>query len=576
MSKDRFNKWLVTDKETDYLFHYFANEDKFNEQLRGTLDKELDDRKKIRDQINIIANPNVDQAQLPNNSSVGKEELPENHSDTVGKDKDVVFNNEKSEEHNSELSDRNSIKSPYGTKINAQLPAHPENNNYNNNYNDHDRELLADKMVGNVDKYAEIGEDRRGRARDAYSKLQDLVERYGVKLTREFTIDDDPEEMEEEFKMHKERRNKSNQVNFYWQVLFGMVAGAEFLNEKYNPFEFKLKDWSKQIAQDRDNYTEVLEEIYEKYKNRGGKTSPEIRLLFLIILSGVTFHLSKTLFGADGLSSAMQSNPNVLQNMLGGLIGGKGMGNSAEPAEAQTAPHNKDDILAKLKQFNNKKSENRSETRSDILTSDARPKKSETNNGRITGKSEMGKIDALAHEREKRLLAEQRAAMYEEQLRTQNEMHMAQLGQRNNIPVHYQLPEKIHSPNTPLINRVLSTTKPKLKDNLYSVNNPIKNMFDSEVASSDKEINRNSSIKQSFVKQPMDLIESLGGSTDSELDNILPLSDKKNNISLKPITSTKKPITTAYKPINSITRSVNRYKTENGSDARGKQKSIKL
>ena len=33
-------------------------------------------------------------------------------------------------------------------------------------------------------------------------------------------------------------------------------------------FEFKLKDWSKTVAADMDDYTEVLEEIYEKYKDR--------------------------------------------------------------------------------------------------------------------------------------------------------------------------------------------------------------------------------------------------------------------------------------------------------------------
>lgn len=35
---------LKTDKNTDYLFRYFMNEDKLNEQLRTELDREMDEK----------------------------------------------------------------------------------------------------------------------------------------------------------------------------------------------------------------------------------------------------------------------------------------------------------------------------------------------------------------------------------------------------------------------------------------------------------------------------------------------------------------------------------------------------
>ncbi len=71
-----------------------------------------------------------------------------------------------------------------------------------------------------------------------------------------------------------------------------------------------------------DDYTEVLEELYEKYKDRGGKMAPEIRLLFMIIMSGVTFHLIQTLFGSAGLGNTLQNNPNMLNKLLGSLMNG--------------------------------------------------------------------------------------------------------------------------------------------------------------------------------------------------------------------------------------------------------------
>ncbi len=72
--------------------------------------------------------------------------------------------------------------------------------------------MLGDKLVNNIEKYNETPEERRARSRENYMKLQDLVERYNVKLTRYFSIDDDPDEMEAEYQLHKDRRHKNNQV----------------------------------------------------------------------------------------------------------------------------------------------------------------------------------------------------------------------------------------------------------------------------------------------------------------------------------------------------------------------------
>ena len=96
-----------------------------------------------------------------------------------------------------------------------------------------------EQLIGNMQKYTETTEERKTRAQDAYYNLHDIAQRHNVKLTRSFNIDDDPEEMEEEYKMHKQRMNKTNQVKLYEQILLIIVCGAKFINEKYNLFEFK-------------------------------------------------------------------------------------------------------------------------------------------------------------------------------------------------------------------------------------------------------------------------------------------------------------------------------------------------
>ena len=608
MPKQDHRKKLVTDKHTDYLFDYFMHEGKFNEQMRPIWDEEMEKKIEGHRQPNFDTRISTDKNDKKISLSSDSKELPSisNSSDS----RDVDFNS--ASDSITDTSDQSSVRarSPYGQKINPtnygpQSNYGLQSNSRPNNQIAVAQPLLGEKLVNDVEKYVETKEERRARARDAYSNLQDLVERYGVKLSRHFSIDDDPDEMEAEYTMHKERRNKTNQVKFYKQILLNIVCGAEFLNEKYNPFEFKLKDWSKQVAADMDDYTEVLEELYEKYKDRGGKMAPEIRLLFMIIMSGVTFHLSQALFGSGGLDKTLQNNPNILNKMLGGLMGGGGLkgltGGNQEPAEAN-APNNNDDILAKIRKYNQTKSE-RTDTATDTLGT------SET----ITETSQKvsANNEALALERERRLLAEQKAAL-EAQLRKQQDMYTAQMDQLRNqqqnllqsqmnqmnqmnqmsqtnpaslqqqpaAPIHQTIqnnyPKSSNYTNSPT-NLVLSDgrTKPRYHENLstYPKATPINNIqqelsddldiFASEVRDSNRPTSRP---KRSPIKRQTqnwdELVETIDESTSIDLDDIIETSSKKKNKTLgRTVSSTRKPRN------DSATKSTSRKRrTDSASD----------
>ena len=45
-AKNKSRQKLATDRQTDYLFMYFVNENKFNEQLRNTWDEEFGKKNK--------------------------------------------------------------------------------------------------------------------------------------------------------------------------------------------------------------------------------------------------------------------------------------------------------------------------------------------------------------------------------------------------------------------------------------------------------------------------------------------------------------------------------------------------
>jgi hypothetical protein len=126
----------------------------------------------------------------------------------------------------------------------------------------------------------------------------------GYSLTKEYDFNSSIEEMEYEYGLLKSFADKRNGTKLYKSILLNGISLIEFVNDKYDPFEFQLNGWSEHMSVEIDSYEDIIEEIYEKYKSTGKTTPPEIRLIFLLLASGAAFHFSKTqLGGIPGVSS---------------------------------------------------------------------------------------------------------------------------------------------------------------------------------------------------------------------------------------------------------------------------------
>jgi hypothetical protein len=75
----------------------------------------------------------------------------------------------------------------------------------------------------------------------------------------------------------------------------GVVTGMEFLNGKFNPFDWQLEGWSESVHENIEDYDEVFEELYDKYKGRGNMP-PEAKLMMSLVGSGFMFHMSNSFF----------------------------------------------------------------------------------------------------------------------------------------------------------------------------------------------------------------------------------------------------------------------------------------
>ena len=149
-------------------------------------------------------------------------------------------------------------------------------------------------------------------------KLSELKQK-GYKLSKDYDFNSSLEDMEYEYDLLKSFANKRNGIKLYKNVLLNVCSVTEFLNDKYDPFNFQLNGWSEHMSVEVDSYDDVLEELYEKYKGRGGTMPPEMKLLFLVLASASAFHFSKAhLSNMPGLNKVMENNPGFIPNMVNG------------------------------------------------------------------------------------------------------------------------------------------------------------------------------------------------------------------------------------------------------------------
>lgn len=166
----------------------------------------------------------------------------------------------------------------------------------------------------------------RNPANDRFRKVELLrifqeLEKKGINISSKYSLSSDLEEMEQEYEILKSIQTKKNAVKLYSGFLLNSVQAMEFLNESYNPFDFQLKGWSEYFNAGIDDYEDVLEEIYEKYKDTGKKIEPEIKLMLMLVTSATSFHASNTLLkDTPGLDSMIKNNPNFINNLAKGMV----------------------------------------------------------------------------------------------------------------------------------------------------------------------------------------------------------------------------------------------------------------
>jgi hypothetical protein len=140
-----------------------------------------------------------------------------------------------------------------------------------------------------------------------------------------FTMNSRLRDIKNEYERVRNQLQTERSVKFFQRMLLLGVQGVEILNTKFDPLGVDLDGWGESMAYSLENqdYDEVLQELYEKYKGKG-QMAPETKLIFMIISSASMFAITKKLTKSD--------------SGLGALLGSFAGKSSSAPAPSAPAP----------------------------------------------------------------------------------------------------------------------------------------------------------------------------------------------------------------------------------------------
>ena len=171
--------------------------------------------------------------------------------------------------------------------------------------------INLDKPIPNENKRSR---EETLRMKFDYLRKLEALQRKGVRLSKEYNMDSSLDEMIGEYETIKSEKERKNSVKFQGRMLMAAVTGLEFLNNRFDPFDFKLDGWSEQVNENIDDYDEIFGELHEKYSSKA-KMAPELKLLFQLGGSAIMLHMTNTMFKSamPGMDDILRQNPELMQ-----------------------------------------------------------------------------------------------------------------------------------------------------------------------------------------------------------------------------------------------------------------------
>jgi hypothetical protein len=173
---------------------------------------------------------------------------------------------------------------------------------------------------------------------DLVNKLGRL-EKKGFAINKRMNVYSNIDDLRTEVKRITYSIDVDKSLKFSKRMLIACVTGLEFMNKRYNPLDIQLEGWSENIMENVDDYDEVFEELYVKYRTKM-HVAPEIKLIMMLGGSAMMFHLTNSMFKQvmPNVNDVMKQNPDLVQNMMNAVQ--TTMSNGKQPSQPQNNASN--------------------------------------------------------------------------------------------------------------------------------------------------------------------------------------------------------------------------------------------
>jgi hypothetical protein len=151
---------------------------------------------------------------------------------------------------------------------------------------------------------------------DLLNKLSRLEKR-GFTINKKLSMYSSVDDIRSEVKRITYSIEVDQSVKFSRRMLIACVTGLEFLNKRYNPVDIHLEGWSESVMENVDDYDQVFEELYAKYRTKM-QMAPEVKLIMMVSGSAMMYHLTSSMFKSalPNMGQVIKQNPDLVKNMM--------------------------------------------------------------------------------------------------------------------------------------------------------------------------------------------------------------------------------------------------------------------
>lgn len=245
-------------------------------------------------------------------------------SDSKSSVSSVSSNSRRSDSSDSSRSSRSSSssRSSRSSRDSTSTKSHKDLNNYINRFNTikdtgtpepphHHHHQHSEKLA---DVPYVSARDKKIHRMKVFFALEDMKEQ-GIKLTKNYHIDSNLEEMEDELALQSDRQQRKDAINIGKDGILKGVQWIERGNKFFDPIGARLSGWHRQMSTNINNYDSALGKFHDKYKHLITNIEPELQIPLMIAASGLAFHCTQKYVEEHGLQELVKEKPDLLNKI---------------------------------------------------------------------------------------------------------------------------------------------------------------------------------------------------------------------------------------------------------------------